>query len=186
MCKPAGNVRFSMWRFFDPGECVACGVSFRFTTPEKPLVKVADRATARLWSMSLPTYQGDKVHVLLQSVNGGCTIEVPHRLDLFSIEVLEKAWFRIPQPRKIVLDVSDVKEFTDRAVARLLALGDGDDDKPIYLTQTHDWHPPSPIASKLMHTRRAFDYVASKNIDLRLWTGAPPVIPVTIGRVVSV
>lgn len=62
--------------------------------------------------MSFPTYQGDKAYVLLQSVNGGCTIEVSRRLDLFSIEVLEKAWFQIPPPRKSVLDVSGVKEFT--------------------------------------------------------------------------
>jgi anti-anti-sigma factor len=184
VCTHVGKRTFSIWHFFEPVECVACGVTFRFNEPEQPLVEVKGTSTARLWSMRLPTYQDDDVRLSVQWLGGGCTIGAPRRLDLFSVEVLEKAWFLIPEPRRIVLDVSAIEEFTDRALARLLALGDEGHgaDRSVYVTQTNEDRPPSPIASRLIHTGRAHDWESWKKLDLRQWI-ARPEMPVTITRV---
>jgi len=155
VCHPGGKVRFVLGEFFDDKECVFCGVSFRMIPSAEALVDVATDTTARLYSMRLGTYQGEWIRVTMSTP---CAIGVPRRLDLFSVEVLEKAWSLIPKPRRIVLDVSNVEEYTEKGLARLLDLSDDTRgaDRSVFITEyPFDLARVSAIKGTLVETGRA-------------------------------
>lgn len=93
----------------------------------RPSPDAANTARGRLAvsELSLPTYSSQWVKVVL---NAPPTITV-RRLDLFSYDVLAKAWQTVPTPRRVVFDLRQAQEVTQAGLDALLGLcaGPGED-----------------------------------------------------------
>lgn len=85
---------------------------------------------ADVLSISIPTYMTEQVQVICEagSQSGSSRIAGPYRLsltgrlDLFSSEVLERAWQTVPEPRRVVVDLRHTTEISEPGVLALLGL----------------------------------------------------------------
>lgn len=100
--------------------------------------------------LSLPTYQWEYVQLAAERP---FQIQMYGRLDLFSSEVLEKAWRLIPSPRRVVFSMGWGRtEFTEKGLARMLDLcAWTDDDRAVF--ETGEWLSPE-FKSALPNDRR--------------------------------
>jgi anti-sigma B factor antagonist len=75
--------------------------------------------------LRLPTYDGESVQVRSGII---FILNVVGRLDLYTFDALEKAWYSIPTPRDLLVDCQDTTEVTPRALRRLCDLRSGDQE----------------------------------------------------------
>jgi len=155
VCGQVGCVRFTVAEFFLYHACFACGASFRLTQPAGSFVEAKTPTNARVRSVLLPTYGDDYVCATLV---GTVEISAPKRLDLFTAEVVEKAWHLVREPRHILIDVCPVGEFTAMGVAKLIELcANADDRNQVAFVTANEQGTKSPIKDQVALTGRAYD-----------------------------
>ncbi len=95
--------------------CFSCGSSIHF---QSRLSSDEDKQTL-INFLQFPTYDKEYIRVYMETP---FRISIISRLDLFASEVLEKAWQSLPFPRRVLFDISYVKEITDTGKQTLLNL----------------------------------------------------------------
>jgi anti-sigma B factor antagonist len=105
-------------------QCRDCLTAFELTARtaalETTLANQDSTVESTVSWFSMPTYQGEYVHVTLGSP---CTVTVHGRLDKFAAEVVEKAWGVLPKPRRVLFTLTWLnRDFTSVGVATVVGL----------------------------------------------------------------
>jgi anti-sigma B factor antagonist len=95
-------------RYFASAEfqrCATCDTGFKLSLPS------ATDGTGEVVVLRLPTYDNEYIEV----VRGvPWRIAICGRLDLFSLEIVEKAWRVVPDPTRVVLAIDGSRKQSDR------------------------------------------------------------------------
>ena len=86
-------------------------------------------------SLAIPTYQNEYIRTTLGSPT---VIKINGRLDLFACDTLRKAWQTIPAPRRVIFDISQATEISQRGreVLSELCLSNEVDAEAVILSES--------------------------------------------------
>ncbi len=122
--------------------CPACETRFEITLSPGDSSNSVDGV---IGSFSIPTYQKEYIRTTLGSPT---VIEINGRLDLFACDILRKAWQTIPPPRRVIFDISQATEISQRGLEVLheLCLSDEIDTAAVILTSSQ---PPDTFQTSI-------------------------------------
>ena len=181
ICDPPQQVAFALGAFFDGQECGVCGNSFRIDRPQTPLVAADAHTRASVRIMGFPTYRQERVALYLGAKS---TITVGKQLDLFTFDVIDLAWQLVPAPRRVLIDVAGITEYSDIGLRRLIELSKRTDSASESVLLTRHKHEPTKITlieEALGQNERAFPSEQAALAALRS-NGLPPCLLVDVRR----
>jgi anti-sigma B factor antagonist len=120
---------------FEADRCPVCGLVYR---PALYSVPLAGEAVGPVLELSLPTYEREAVHADLDDRMS--VLEVRGRLDLFAFDALKRIWELLPLPQRILFDLNQTTEISERAARAVvdLALREGQGPMAILADNNHD------------------------------------------------
>jgi len=128
--------------------CLECSAKFvaQITDPQGPGVREAS-----VLSISIPTYDNEQIRIVSPGARGrggvltAFQLDVTGRLDLFTTEILQKAWLTLPTPRRALIGLCDVSEVTSAGATALGSLCHDARDRMVMLRQADEHETQSSM-----------------------------------------
>jgi anti-anti-sigma factor len=99
----------------------------------------------RVRSVNLPTYENEWVWLV---PGNPARISLPPRLDLFAVEVVDKAWTLIQPRGHVVFGIDHVKEFSEVGLTRLMSLAQAETEGVVATFRLSEWRE-TPLRNEL-------------------------------------